>query len=186
MPIRFIVNSVLLTGAMLFCLAQSARANEVDEASALLRSGQQHKALQQINAYLESKPTDPQARFLKGVILTEQANTDEAIKIFTALTADYPKQPEPYNNLAVLYAGQGNYEKAVQALEMAIHVKPNYAVAEENIGDLFAFRAGEAYERAAKLESSVTIEAKLAMIKQLLAKDAKARKTAGKGDTPAN
>ena len=59
-------------------------------------------------------------RFLKGVILTEQNKTGEAIKVFTALTEDYPELPEPYNNLAVLYASQQQYDKSRQALELAI------------------------------------------------------------------
>jgi tetratricopeptide (TPR) repeat protein len=40
--------------------------------------------------------------------------------VFTKLTDDYPELPEPYNNLAVLYAAAGQYDKARAALEMAI------------------------------------------------------------------
>ena len=32
---------------------------------------------------------------------------------------DYPQLPEPYNNLAVIYAQQGDYEKARDALQAA-------------------------------------------------------------------
>ena len=46
-------------------------------------------------------------RFAQGVIATEQKNYPEAIQIFNALIKDFPNLPEPYNNLAVLYASQG-------------------------------------------------------------------------------
>ena len=44
-------------------------------------------------------------RFAQGVIATEQKKYPEAIQIFNALIKDFPNLPEPYNNLAVLYAG---------------------------------------------------------------------------------
>ncbi len=52
-------------------------------------------------------PRDAQMRFLKGVILTEQKKPAEAIRLFTALTEDFPDLLAPYNKLAVLYAAGG-------------------------------------------------------------------------------
>jgi tetratricopeptide (TPR) repeat protein len=63
---------------------------------------------------------------LKGLILTEQNKSAEAINIFTKLTDDYPELPEPYNNLAVLYAASGQYDKARASLEMAIRTNPTW------------------------------------------------------------
>jgi tetratricopeptide (TPR) repeat protein len=65
------------------------------------------------------------------LILTEQGNSKEAIEIFTKLTQDYPELPEPYNNLAVIYASQGQYDKARAALEQSIRTHPSYATAYE-------------------------------------------------------
>jgi tetratricopeptide (TPR) repeat protein len=48
--------------------------------------------------------------------------------VFSKLTEDYPELPEPYNNLAVLYAQQKQYDKARTALEMAIRIHPGYAL----------------------------------------------------------
>ena len=86
------------------------------------------------------------------MILSEQKKVAEAIKVFFELTHDYPELPEPYNNLAVLHAGQGEYEKARFALEMAVRANPRYAVAYENLGDVYARMAGQAYEKAASLD----------------------------------
>ncbi|MDO9451551.1 MAG: tetratricopeptide repeat protein, partial [Stagnimonas sp.] len=59
---------------------------------------------------------------------------------------------EPYNNLAVLYAQQGDYEKARDALEAALATHPAYATAHENLGDIYAALAGAAYNRASMLD----------------------------------
>ena len=170
---RFHLYAALLAGALL-CISLGARADDIADANKLFKQGQQSQALEKVNAYLadhpKSAPQNAQARFLKGLILTQQAKTAEAIKVFTALTEDYPELPEPYNNLAVLYAGQGQYEKARQELEMAIRTHPSYATAHENLGDIYAKMASQAYDRALKLDSSNTAtQTKLAMIQELFA-----------------
>ena len=104
-----------------------AHADDMQDAAKLLKAGQHQQALERVNKALASKPRDPQARFLKGLILTEQGNTREAIDIFSKLTQDYPELPEPYNNLAVIYASQGQYEKARTSLEQSIRTHPSYA-----------------------------------------------------------
>ena len=65
-----------------------------------------------------------QARFLKGLIFADQGNAKDAIDMFLQLTEDYPDLPEPYNNLAVIYASQGQYDKARGALEQSIRTHP--------------------------------------------------------------
>ena len=114
-----------------------AQTNDLAEISKLLRSGQHAQALDRVNQHLSGKPNDAQGRFLKGLILTEQNKTAEAIEILTALAKDFPELPEPYNNLAVLYASQGHYERARQSLEQSIRTHPAYATAYENLGDVY-------------------------------------------------
>jgi tetratricopeptide (TPR) repeat protein len=109
-----------------------------------------------VNRVLAQKSGDPKARFLKGIILTEQGNTKDAIEIFTKLTQDHPNLPEPYNNLAVIYAGQGQYDKARAALEQSIRTHPSYATAYENLGDVYAKLASQAYDKALQLDKSNT------------------------------
>ncbi|MGB8337764.1 MAG: tetratricopeptide repeat protein, partial [Burkholderiales bacterium] len=102
----------------------AANGDELKDAQALYKQNQNGPALEKVNAHLASKPKDAQGRFLKGLILTDQKKPNEAIAVFTTLTEDYPELPEPYNNLAVLYASQGQYDKAKTALELAIHTHP--------------------------------------------------------------
>jgi len=155
--------------ALLFAPHSFAQSDDLQEASKLLRAGQHQQALERVNRALSSKPRDPQARFLKGLILTEQGNTKEAIDIFLKLTQDYPDLPEPYNNLAVIYASQGQYDRARTALEQSIRTHPSYATAYENLGDVYAKLASQAYDKALQLDSSNSAaQNKLALVRELV------------------
>jgi tetratricopeptide (TPR) repeat protein len=145
-----------------------AFAANYDDASRLFKQGNHAAALEKIEAAIAANPRDARARFLKGLILTEQNKPNDAIKVFTALSDDYPELPEPYNNLAVLYASQGQYDKARKALEMAIRTHPSYSIAHENLGDVYAKMASEAYDKALQLDrGNAAAQTKLAMIKDL-------------------
>ena len=170
--------AALLASVLLLCASPVAQADEIGDANLLFKQGQHSQALEKVNNYLANKPKDAQARFLKGLILTEQGKTADAIKIFSALTDDYPDLPEPYNNLAVLYASQGKYDKAKQLLEKAISTHPSYATAHENLGDIYAKMASQAYDRALQLDHSNTAtQTKLAMIQNLFAGDTRNNET---------
>lgn len=119
-----------------------------------LLDGELEGALRDINAYLRTDPDDPPARFLKGLILKSAKLNAEAIEIYESLVNDLPNHPEPLNNLAVLYAEQGDYQRATKALKRLVEdVDPNYAAAYENLGDVYAAWASEMYDRAAALNS---------------------------------
>jgi len=144
-------------------------ANEVQEINQQFRKGDLTGALESANRYLAKNPKDAQARFLKGLILADQGKTNDAITVFTGLTEDYPELPEPYNNLAVLYASQSKYEAAKNALEMAIRTHPSYATAHENLGDIYAKMASLAYDKALALDSkNATAQTKLALIQDMI------------------
>ena len=155
--------------AAALCSALPARGDDLQDASKFLKAGQHSQALERVNKVLKAKPRDPQARFLKGIIVTEQGNSKEAIEIFTKLTQDYPELPEPYNNLAVIYASQGQYEKARAALEQSIRTHPSYATAYENLGDVYAKLASQAYDKALQLDSSNSgAKNKLSLVRELV------------------
>lgn len=167
--------------AVLAALATTglAQADEYADVNQLLRQGKQADALARADQFLAGKPRDPQMRFLRGVILTEQGKTADAITTFTKLTEDYPELPEPYNNLAVLYAGQSQFDKARAALEMAIRTNPSYSTAHENLGDVYAKLASQAYSRALQLDAGNTaVQPKLALIRELFAPGARGARPA--------
>ena len=173
----FCRRATLCGGALLLCFSLSSHADEIQDISKLFKQGQYEQASGRINTYLASKPKDAQARFLKGLILTEQGKANDAIRVFTDLTEDYPELPEPYNNLAVLYASQAQYDKARVSLEMAIRTHPSYATAHENLGDIYAKMASQAYDRALQLDrSNASTQTKLSLIKDLFTGPAKGGK----------
>ncbi len=156
----------------LFCLSLAApvlaQGDDLQEAQQLLKQGQTDRAMERVEQYLKSKPKDARGRFLRGILLTEQNKPAEAIRTFTELTQDYPELPEPYNNLAVLYASQGQYDKARSSLEMAIRTHPSYATAHENLGDIYAKMASQAYDKALQLDKgNRAAQTKLNLIKDL-------------------
>lgn len=154
--------------------AAPAFADNLPEVQRLIKQGQFPQALEKVDAYLSSKPKDAQGRFLKGLIYTEMNKPGEAVAVFTKLTEDYPELPEPYNNLAVLYAQQKQYDKARTALEMAIRTHPSYAIAYENLGDVYAKLASQAYDKALQLDSAnSTTQNKLALIRDLISTSTK-------------
>jgi tetratricopeptide (TPR) repeat protein len=148
--------------------ATAAYADDYANVNRLLRAGQLAEANTKADAYLATKPRDAQMRFFKGVILTEQGKPNDAISVFTKLTEEYPELPEPYNNLAVLYASQSQFDKARAALEMAIRTNPSYATAHENLGDVYAKLASQAYSKALQLDSTNSgVQPKLGLIREL-------------------
>jgi tetratricopeptide (TPR) repeat protein len=154
--------------------AAPAFADNLPEVQRLIKQAQYPQALEKVDAYLSNKPKDAQGRFLKGLIFTEMNKPAEAIAVFTKLTEDYPELPEPYNNLAVLYAQQKQYDKARTALEMAIRTHPSYAIAYENLGDVYAKLASQAYDKALQLDNSnSTTQNKLALIRDLITTSSK-------------
>jgi Flp pilus assembly protein TadD len=168
-----------LAVALSFGVTARLHAQPLQDASRLLKQGQYPQALDQVDKVLAEKPKDAQGRFLKGIILTEMNRTPEAIAVFQKLTEDYPELPEPYNNLAVIYAQQKQYEKAKQALEMAIRTHPSYATAHENLGDIYARMASQAYDKALQIDSSNTsAQTKLSMIRDLMGNNRTAQATA--------
>ena len=165
----FPARSLLLATCAVALVAMPVLADTLQDAGKLLKHGQHAQSLEQIDKYLSGKPKDAQGRFLKGLILTEMNKPNDAVVVFTKLTEDYPELPEPYNNLAVIYAQQKQYEKAKQALEMAIRTHPSYATAHENLGDIYARLASQAYDKALQIDSSnSSAQTKLSSIKDLI------------------
>ncbi|MBY0573000.1 MAG: tetratricopeptide repeat protein [Undibacterium sp.] len=167
---RHTIKAALLLSTLLFCVHPSISfADDASDASKLYKAGQLNEAIKKIDAVLAQKPKDAQMRFLKGIILTEQNKPNDAIAIFSKLTDDFPELPEPYNNLAVLYASNGQYQKASAALEMAIRTNPTYGTAHENLGDVYAKLASQSYDKALQLDSgNSTAKLKLSLVKNLI------------------
>lgn len=157
-----------------------ASASALQDAQRYFESGDHRQALASVDTILAKQPDNPEARFLKGIILVQQGEDDRAIEVFTRLTREYPELPEPYNNLAVIYASRGDYDHAQESLKAALKTHPSYTTAYVNLGDIYAKLASEAYQQALELDKrdSRKIKIKLALINKLLPVESVARASA--------
>ena len=130
-----------------------AAADELADVAKLRRDNQPAAALERADRFIADHPRDAQMRFLRAGILADMGRTAEATQALERLTEDFPDLPEPYNNLAVLYAARGDYDQAKHALDQALRLRPDYATAHENLGDVYAALAAREYTTALRLET---------------------------------
>lgn len=143
---------------------------DLADAAKMIRDGQYAGAQAKLDAVLASDVRNPQARFLRGIVEADQGEVDAALSTFQGLTQDFPELPEPHNNLAVIFAQQGRYEDAKAALQQALAASPDYAIAHENLGDVYTRLAGGEYDKALALDkANKSAEAKLALVRELFA-----------------
>jgi len=134
----------------------------------LVDAGKFNDALAKIDDHLKQYPRDAQVRFTRGRVLMEMGRNAEAIDAFTALTQDFPELPEPFNNLAALYAQAGEYDKARAALESAIRNNPSFAVAYSNLGDVYAKLAQQAYQKSLKISPTARVSSREKILSNML------------------
>jgi Flp pilus assembly protein TadD len=131
------------------CLAWGPlRADEYQDIQKLYRAGDLQQALRRADEAIAAQPRDAQVRFLKGVMLSDLNRNAQAVDVFTALTQDFPELPDPYNNLAVLYAADGQWQRALIALQTALRNDPSHRAARENLGDVHLALAVQAWTAA--------------------------------------
>ncbi|MBS0445623.1 MAG: tetratricopeptide repeat protein [Proteobacteria bacterium] len=170
-PTSLLPSGRLAALALLLAAVGFARADDLADVQRLQAAGQADAALQKADAYLATHPKDASMRFLKGVVLADAKREGDAIDVFRQLTEDYPELPEPYNNLATLYAARGDYDAARAQLDQALRANPNFGMAYENLGDVYVMLARRAYARAGTLEpNNAAVPAKLTLLRELLAR----------------
>ena len=161
-------NLLMFLLVMALGLASPARSGELDDIYRLADEKKLDQAMKKLDAFLKENPRDAQARFLQGLIFTGKSRNDDAIRVFQELGTEFPDLPEPFNNLAVLYAERGEYDRARQALVNAIRILPDYATAHENLGDIYAKLASQSYAQSVRINGTNTfISAKLELMKKL-------------------
>ncbi|MFT0533116.1 hypothetical protein ACMHYJ_09870 [Castellaniella hirudinis] len=111
---------------------------------ALILIGQREQAL----AAAAPLGDDVQLMYQKGRALGALGRHDQAIALWQAMTENYPELPEPWNALAVEYAGQGQLQLARNALNMALTSDAQFAPALENLGHVQMALAQEAFAKA--------------------------------------
>ncbi len=143
----------LLVAALIGVHSVSALASDLPEVQKLIERRDFRQALVKVNQHLAQRPDSLDGRFYKGVILAEGYETQQAIAIFTQLIKDAPQMLEAYNNLAVLYARQQQYDQARSTLEAALKVDPAFAAVSANLRHTYGRLAKQAYDKALGQES---------------------------------
>ncbi|MDA9210857.1 tetratricopeptide repeat protein [Methylophilaceae bacterium] len=142
--------------------------SNLEQIKILLKNGKYSRAEILVNKSIEDNLNNPELLFYKGIIETNIGKNNQAIDTFRNLTEKFPELPEPFNNLAVLYAEKGQFILAKEILEQAIKTNPSYLTAHINLGDIFTKMASEAYNNALEIDESNNIAiTKLSMITQL-------------------
>lgn len=119
--------------------------------SKLLKEKKYPEALEAIDAAIKLNPRNIQLRFVRSRTLINMGKLEQARLELVGITEKYPELPEPYNNLAVLYASAGKLEAARENLEMALKLAPGDAVAMHNLADVYTRLAAGHYKKAYQL-----------------------------------
>ena len=160
-------NLLVVSILLMFTNILIAESN-IEKIKLLLKQGKYENAESIIKETIEYNLNNPEILFYRGIIQTNLGKTNQAIDTFRDLTERFPELPEPFNNLAVLYAEKGQFRLAKEILEQAIKTNPSYLTAHINLGDIFTKMASEAYNKALEIDKSNNIAiTKLSMITQL-------------------
>lgn len=152
--IRTVIVGLAVVGLIGFASPMFA---DLEDARELIRQGRSEEALESLEAFLATNPSDPEALFLRGLTLAEGQNHQdqgEAMAIYEQLVETQPDRPEPLNNLAVLQAASGEYEDAVETLKAALRTHPAYRTIYDNMTKIYGQLASEAYSRALNVEQA--------------------------------
>lgn len=158
--------------------ATSATPAEVGEIQRLQLTEQHARALALIDQALARDPKDAAMRFRRGVSLARLGREPEAIAVFQQLVDAYPTVLPPYQNLAALHAGRGDWHQARAVLERAVRMDPGHAPSWEALGEVEAQLARQAWQRARQAgdaKMAAAVKPRLALLDELLGPSKPAR-----------
>ena len=154
-----VTSAALVCGFLTLASAQASSVNITETMSRvelmagidqLIADEQWEKADRAVTLALKKMPESAQLRFKRAVIAERAGHTQKAIRLLKQMIDRYPEIVEPYNNLAAIYAAQGQKTKARECLITAVSINPNFAYGWENLGNLIVQEALPYYEKAAK------------------------------------
>ncbi|MDX2494236.1 MAG: tetratricopeptide repeat protein, partial [Desulfuromusa sp.] len=93
----------------------------------------------------------------RGVRMWESSDHAAAETEFKNVIEAFPEDPRAYNNLAALYASEGNYDQSRDYLEQALEIDETYATVYRNLGSVYAEMARGSYGRALQLDETESL-----------------------------
>ncbi len=100
--------------------------------------------------------SDPDEMLDRALLLWQEGDPARAAAGLKALAAEFPADPRPLNNLAVIAAGNGNYDQARKLLERALATNIDYATVYNNLGAVYTEMARDSYGKALQLDRKQT------------------------------
>ena len=101
------------------------------------------------------RDADPSLQYAYGLALVRSGRAAEAEAIFSRLLAEHAARPEVSVVLGHVYAQQGNYEAAVDALRRALQLQPDVADANSALG-LIYLKQGKLPDAETALRAELT------------------------------
>ena len=89
-------------------------------------------ATESVNSAELSVPAEGRAAFQAAMLDFRDGKIEESKQKFLALTRQYPKISQPYNNLGVIASQEGNFKEAEKDFETAIQINPGNTAAITN------------------------------------------------------
>ncbi len=136
----------------------------LDQAKQNMSAGYYAKALSTLRSLVAEEENNYEAWFLFGVAQVHEQQPHPAIEAFRHVIELRPTLAEPHNNLAAVYNNLGDTKAAIKELEVALEKRPNYAVAEENLADLYIKRALQYYRSSLNHNPNPTVEKRYARL----------------------
>ena len=87
------------------------------------------EALDNMEAYIQTRPTDLAALYLQGRWRLASGNIDEAEHIFKTVLAAQPDNFDSYVGMALVCLDRGDEQEAIKQLERAIEISPRHSEA---------------------------------------------------------
>jgi len=129
-----------------------------------MQAGRYALVIETLGQVIKERNDDYQAWFLFGVAHAHEQQYQQAIEAFRQVIVLRPDLAEPHNNLAAVYNALGDPRAAVRELEAALKKRPDYAVADENIANLYIELALRHYRNSLKQAANPVIEQRYARL----------------------
>lgn len=123
-------------------------------ASSAIHAATDLRRLAEVDKLLKTTPDDAALQMERGQLLWRAGRTNDALNAFRRVSKLVPQSAAAHNNIAVILASQGRFDEARLSLESALKTHDAYATIHENMGQLYAHMAAEAYRKALNADKS--------------------------------
>ncbi len=134
--------------------AKTLLAGQLVQAVQSHQSGNLKAAKAGYSEVLKRDPENAEALHLLGCVYDEMGNTGQGVKMLARAVKANPKASTYFYNLANMLLKQGSHQDAIRNYREAVRLKPDYAVAHNNLGRALTL-TGQRGEAKACFENAI-------------------------------